>query len=206
MKPLDVFMPIIHRFAPGCPEPTAFAAIREAAIKFCERTRLWRCDDEFDVTANECADVAVPYGAALYEMELVQFNGRDLRPVSTQWLDEQAPEWRTNTQASQAQYVTQYSEDTLTFYPPDNGRVKVYGLLKPTLDADSLPDFIADKYRKTIADGALSELLIIPGKTWMSADLAVFFGSRFDRELDRLSTKTIKGQQRAPVRTKAQFF
>ncbi|AXG67776.1 hypothetical protein [Ralstonia phage GP4] len=206
MKPLDVFMPIIHRFAPGCPEPTAFAAIREAAIKFCERTRLWRCDDEFNVGADECAEVAVPYGAALYEMELVQFNGRNMRPVSTQWLDEQVPDWRTTTQSGQAQYVTQQSEDTLTFVPAEAGSVRVYGLLKPTLDADSLPDLLADTYRKTIADGALSELLIIPGKAWMSADLAVFFGTRFDRELDRLSTKTIKGQQRAPVRTRAQFF
>lgn len=208
MKPLDVFMPIIHRYAPGCPEPTAFGAIREAAIKFCERTRLWRCggEDEFDVRADECADVAVPYGAALYEMERVEFNGRDMRRVSTQWLDEQHPNWRNNKQVSQAQYVTQICEDTLIFYPPDNGHVKVYGLLKPTLEADSLPDLLADKYRKTIADGALSDILIIPGKSWMNADLAVFFGNRFEAELGRLGTKTIKGQQRAPVRTKAQLF
>ena len=40
MKPIDDFLPLILPRAPGCPEPIAFDAIRQAAIEFCERTRI----------------------------------------------------------------------------------------------------------------------------------------------------------------------
>lgn len=79
-------------------------------------------------------------------------------------------------------------------------------LLKPSEEAEELPDFLIDLYARVLADGALAEILSIPGQLFTSVDLAVYHAGRFERELDRLASQHVRGQQRAPVRITPQFF
>jgi hypothetical protein len=206
MKELDLFMPHILPFAPGCAEPTAFYGIRQAAIDFCERTRLWRYEDEFTVSTDLSEAIMAPYGAVVHEIEQVLFDGQPLEPKTTQWLDQRQIGWRAGSLSGRPNYVTQTAPDTLQVVPAYAGTVNLSLWLKPSQDCDELPDFMVDQYRETIAHGALGRILITPNQSFTSLDLAAIFAQRFAMKIDSLSTKGSTGQQRAPLRTRASNF
>lgn len=205
MKALDVLLPRILPRAKNCPEPTALAGIRTAAIEFCERTRLWRGTDSAEIEADGLHTVVVPSDAVLHEIESARFNGLPIDPVAVSWLDDEVLEWRTRT-GSLGKWFTQLEPGTVRVVPAAEGTLDLSLFLKPAETALLLPDFMLDVHARTLADGALAEILTIPGQPFFSAELAMFHAGRFKAELDRLCSASIKGQQRAPARTRPQFF
>lgn len=205
MTDLDVFLPRILPYAPGCPEPTAFAAIILAAQQFCERTRLWRDEDQFNITPSSCNVVCVPEGAVLFEIEHALLDGRPLEPISVGDLDRDTPDWRTR-EASGGRWITQTEPGAVLVVPKCSGSLLLTTTLKPAEEADQLPDFLAREHRQVIADGALAEILMTPNQPFTAPDRAQFYAMRFENRLGQLSTASIKGQQRAPTRTRPQFF
>ena len=205
MKPIDDFLPLILPRAPGCPEPIAFDAIRQAAIEFCERTRIWRDTDQF--MADEFGDIFAPAQSVVYQIEDARFDGRRLIPIGVQDLNGMYPDcdWTTKT-GEQPQYVTQLHPDTIKVVPSMSGMVTLTLLLKPTNNAQELPDFIFDQYARTIADGALAEILMIPGQPYTNPQGGAMYSQRFQQRLDSLQVQGLKGQQCAPIHTKASFF
>ena len=204
MTDLDVFLPNIMPKAPGCPEPTAFAEIIAAARKVCERLRIWRSDDEFTVTPTSCNVMCAPDGADVYEIENALLDGRQLQPISLNDLNDLVPNWRTTTEGGK--WITQQERGSVLVVPASTGTLGLSLILTPSEDADQLPDFLARDYRGLIADGALAEILMLPMQSFTDPARAQFFQARFDQELGRLSNQGIKGQQRAPSRTRAQYM
>ena len=205
MKPLEELFTRIMPRVKNCPEPVAAAGVRVAAIEFCERTRLWRSSDTFNVSEADCNVVAVPYGAVLHEIESARFGGLPLEPVSISWLDDEIYQWREKT-ATVGKWITQTEPDTVRVVPAADGLLDLSLILKPSNDTDQIPAFMVNAHARALADGALAEILTIPGQPFYNPDLAMFHSNRFRAELDRLFNMSIKGQQRAPTRTKAFFF
>jgi hypothetical protein len=206
MTDLDVFLPSIMPYAPGCPEPTARAAIITAARMFCERTRLWRDNDQFTVTPTSCNVVCAPVGGELFEIEHASLDGRPLEPISIGDLDRNMPDWRTRTEAEGARWITQVEMGSVLVVPRTTGTLSLSVFLKPAEDADQLPDFLAQHYRRIIADGALAEILMTPGQPFTAPDRAQFYSMRFESRLGGLVAQSITGQQRAKLRTRPQYF
>lgn len=207
MSSLDSFLGHVRPWAPGVPDPTAYKNIRLAAIEFCERTRLWRYEDDFAVTAEDCDDgVCTPSGAVLHDIEVVMFNGQELLPKATRDLDRLEKGWRTGeTGGGLPKYYTQLAENTLRIVPAMDGQIYLCLRLKPNQTTTDLPAFL-DNYREVIAWGALGRLLTIPGQSYSSPELGTFYAQKFSEKLDRLSTKGVTGQQNAPKRSRARFF
>lgn len=205
MTELDVFLPKIMPYVPGCPEPTAFANIIKAAQEFCERTRLWRGDDTFTVTPTSCNVMCAPQGADVYEIESAYVDSVKLEPISLADLDNHHSQWRDWTEG-QGRWITQIEHGTVLIVPKCTGKLKLSTFLRPSEDADQLPDFLSQLYRQCIADGALAEILMLPGQPFSAPDRAQFYSMRFETKLGELSSRTIKGQQRAPARVRAQFM
>lgn len=208
MTDLEQFLTKVLPFAPGCPEPTAFEHIRNAAIDFCETTRLWRFEDTFEV-GDEPNILCTPQGAAIHEIERCDFNGIKLEPRSLDWLDEHAPRWRSDEDvltATQPEWFTQVWPDTIRVVPYSTGRLKVWLRLKPAQDAEQLPDFLFKEYGTLIGWGALAGVLMLPNQTFSDPNRATYFQAKFDQALGRTSKRQSSGQQRAPIRTKANFF
>ena len=205
MKPIDDFLPLILPRAPGCPEPIAFDAIRQAAIEFCERTRIWRDTDQF--MADEFGDIFAPAQSVIHQIEDARFEGHRLTPVSVQDLNERYPGYDWTTQSGdQPKYITQIHPNTVKIVPAWEGMITMTILLKPSNDAQELPDFIFDQYARTIADGALAEILMIPGQPYTNPQGGAMYSQRFQQRLDSLQVQGLKGQQCAPIHTKASFF
>lgn len=205
MIELDVFLPDIMPYVPGCPEPTAFARIIKASQEFCERTRLWRDEDSFKITPTSCNVVCAPDGADLFEIEHASIDGCVLTPISICDLNKLHPGWR-EYEAGQGQWITQFEHGSVTIAPKCTGTLKLSTYLRPSNDAEQLPDFLSRHYRQVIADGALAEILMLPGQSFTDPSRAQFYSMRFESKLSGLTDRTIKGQQRAPSRVRAQFM
>lgn len=208
MSSLDSFLPYVRPWAPGVPDPTAYKAIRQAAVEFCERTRLWKFEDDYDVTEQDCnSGILTPSGSILHDIEVVMFDGRELLPATPTDLDRMEKGWRTGDLGSGLpRYYTQIDQNTLRIVPAYAGHVYVCLRLKPSLDATDLPDFIGSEYSEVIGWGALSRVLTVPGQSYSNPDLGMFYATKFAGKLDALSIKGTTGQQNAPKRSRGRFF
>jgi len=206
MKSLDEFLQHINLYAPGCAAPTAYFGIRQAAIEFCERTRMWRFEDYFEVQGTESEAMFAPAASVIHDIEAAWFDDQKLTPKTVDWLDKNCNGWRDGSLTGQPQYITQTEPNTLRIVPAAAGTVKVSLILKPAQDADEVPDFLVDQYRMVIGNGALSYILVIPNQSFTNMDMANGFGATFQGKLTSLSTKGSTGQQRARARTRGSFF
>lgn len=205
MLPLDDILPSLLPYAPGCAIPTAYFGIRGAAREFCERTRMWRYQDDFTVDGTG-DDILAPSGAEVLEIESALFDGQPLEPKTVKWLDENCVGWRANELTGASLYITQTEPDTIRLVPVQSGTLSIAMFLKPSNDCEELPDFLVNKYRETIAYGALQRILLIPNQSFSSIEAGVGFGSAFERDLDTAMNKGYTGQQKARLRSKSSFF
>lgn len=206
MSDFTVFYPRLMQYAPGCAEPAMEDAIRLAVIDFCENTRLWRYSVDVATAAFGPIAITTPTDSVIFDIEMSRVDGQRLEPATTFYLDDQFDDWRDSTCTGQPQYVTQLSEDEISIVPWQACTISLRVRLKPSIDAETIPDFIALKYQSTIQSGALSRLLMLPGQPFTNPDLAMSFAAQFQRDLDKFSSQQTTGQQRAPARTKARFF
>ena len=208
MSTLDSFLGYVRPWAPGVPDPTAYKAIRGAIIEFCERTRLWKFEDDFDVSIEDCnSGIFTPNGSVLHDIEVVLFDGQELTPITTRDLDHREKGWRIgDTSGGLPKYYTQIDQSTLRIVPAREGHVYLCLRLKPSQDSNDIPDFISREYNEVIGWGALSRVLTVPGQSYTNPDLAGFYAQKFADKLDRLSVKGTTGQQNAPKRSRGRFF
>lgn len=205
MIDLEQFLPHIIPQAPGCPVPTAFAGIIKAAQDFCERTRLWRDQDQFNVTPTSCNVICAPEGADLFEIEAASLDGVALEPISLGDLERRLPGWRTD-EPGVGRYITQTEPGSILVLPRTTGKLALATILRPANDADQLPDFLGKLYERTIVDGALAEILMTPGQNFTDPNRAQFYSARFEGKLSKILNRTVQGQQRAKMRTRPSFF
>lgn len=193
---LDALHPFIAPHVRACPDPVIDHCIRQAAREFCQRTRVWRVTDTFPVTGGAEEIISVPAGAALVEIEDAWFNDIQLSPGR----------FALGAAEGEPAMFTQVLPNTLMVRPPGAGMLRLSLFVMPSLDAGQLPDFLVSIYAQPIASGALYRLLMIPGENWSNPPLGMAHRAEFDRAMDRNFAAHMKGQQRAPVRTKYRFI
>lgn len=208
MKEIDAILPRVLSYAPACPEPFAIGEIRDAAIEFCKRTRTWKDTDRFDVTAAGCREILSPPQSQIFEIESARMNGTKLTPVTLRKLDLLFARWREEDDTAEGipSWIAQLSPNSVTLSPRGPGTVDLTLILMPTQDTDKLPDFLVDMYQQEIADGAIGSVLMMPEKDFANPQLGAFFSKKFEETLDRLAPRGTKGQQRAPLRSRGQYF
>jgi len=201
MREIADMMRLVLPFAPGCPEPVAVQYLREAAITFCERTRIWRASDKFNVQGGCDEVLCTPSYAQIYEIERAWFNDRDLEPAPYGGFD------RHEYRDALPRYITQASPESVRLVPGalEEGVLTLSLFLKPSQDAEDLPDILTE-HERVIADGALNRILLIPNQPFTSPDMAAAYGQSFQSGLDRLFNLNVRGKQRAPVRIRGRYF
>lgn len=216
MKDIELLLPRVLEKAPACPEPTALRHLRDAAIEFCRRTRIWRSSDDFTIAAeDDCETVAAPQGAVIYEITNARFvatpeddeeeadatSGTDLEAVTIDWLDKERPGWRD--EEGSPIYLTQSAPDTVRVVPKpeDGGTLTLELILLPTIDAEQVPDVLIDSYSREIADGAIGSVLLLPAE-FGNPELGALHAGLFERALGRFADRIPRGQQRAKRRTR----
>lgn len=208
MTPIDIdeFLPDVKTFARACPDPLARRFIREAARELCQRGRVWKERDEFDVTASNCEGVCSFEDASIDTIEWAMLDETELEPKTPAWLDDWQADWATTDEVGTARFITQLTPNSVAIVPKAAGRLQVRYALIPSRTAMTMPDFLLEQYGTEIAKGAAGRILVLPNTEYTNPQLGSAYVSEFKALLDSLSIKAAKGQQNAPLRTKGQYF
>lgn len=207
---LTDLLPYVIPYAAGCPDMVAAQGIRRAAIEFCARTKCWRHKVTQTITDREVT-IDVPAHATIHLIDRVSFGDDDLDPVLLH--DTVATDMAQDGSPHQ---FTQVTPNTILFWPYAEGDLTVTAFLKPRNGQaygqngagptqnyfDQIPDFVFANYVDQIAHGALSHILSLPGQTFTDMQAAMTYKGMFEAGMNRASTDYLRGQQRAPLRTK----
>lgn len=211
MRSFADFLPFVLPYAPSCPEPLAIQYLRQAAIDFCQRTRFWRYVDEFDVAGDTSEIIVTPGQSSLFEIEKAWFKptGGDhwveLRRLPYSQIDQTLLDETTDTYTV-PNVISQIDYNTVTLVPRVSGKLRISMFLSPSYEATGCPANLYSNFASTIADGALSEILMIPEQPYTNPNIAALKAGVFNAECDKNFALNVRGQQRAPARTKSSFL
>lgn len=205
MRDIFELAPFVLPFAPSCPEPVMVQYLREAAIKFCERSRSWRSDTVYPLITPEIS-IMSSCDAVIVDIESVRWRqdagdqwGMKLDPVP---YDEVAGEYRDGN----PRYYAQMNEGKLQVSPFTPGELRVVMYLKPDRQTFELPDYLIELHPEIIAAGALAQILMLPGYDFAEPNLAMVKLNDFNSACDSHFRDNNRGQQRARNRSKASFL
>jgi len=220
---LSAFLPLVLPSAPGLPVMTAELQLRLAAIEFCERTRCWRHMINLTFTDENHQVPVAPDYAAIHDFEFAVFASDSIqnRVLTPTQFSEIAPGGLTLYEGCAPEHISQITPNTVTIFPFAPGVVSLSVFLKPRHGQDfanaantlplqdyfnQVPDFLLTQWGEAIAAGALARALMMPQKQWTEMKLAAAHLARFERYCDQHFSHNIIRQQRAPRRTRSQFF
>lgn len=206
MVDIDDFLPKVLQYVRNAPEPTVKTHLRDILREFCEASRIWRETDAFAVAAPDYEILATTPDTDLLEFEECYFDGRKIDPIGLADLDTKLPGWRYSTDVGSAEYVTQLEPDTLRVVPREAGDLKLTLILQPSLTADSVPDFLLNKYGTQLGRGTAARVMLLPSTEFGNAELAGPLLTEFDRWMATTTNRVGKGQQRSRKRTKGSWF
>lgn len=172
------FYPYIQPYLPGCPEIVIEAHLQEAAAEFCLQSEVWRFDIEPDFTSGSTAEYEIdtPQNAVLENILSLYVEGHKVSAVTDRHYDLPS----TAAMARPVNYSI-YQDTQIRFYPTPDKKYTFegVGVLKPSLGATGVEDWIFETHGRCISYGAIALLAQIPGKEWSSSDLAMYYQAKF---------------------------
>lgn len=214
---LSALLPLLTPMLPGVPNPVIEFQLRQAAIVACERLKCWRETVEMVMTAND-ADIAAPSYAQVHEIEKATWEGVDL--TSAVFNDEDTEVMRGSAIEGRPSVFTQAVPDTITMIPYMDGTLRLSLILKPrqgqSFGADPLnpfsdaynvlPTFMLQQYGGLLRKGAVARVCELPDGGAFDLNRAAFYEAQFQDDLSKAQSRTLRGQQKAPLRTPARFM
>ena len=182
-KTWDNFFPYVQPHVPGCPEIIIQTHLQEAAAEYIARSELWRFDIESDFTSKNTSDyeIDVPTGAVLENILTLFVNGTPANRVTDRHFHV------SNTADNSAPTsFSIYQDNQIRFFPTPDRKYTFegVGVLKPSLSATGVEDFIFETHGRSIACGAIWRLTIIPGKEWSNPEVAMYYKNEFYKHMD----------------------
>lgn len=205
MLPIDDFIPLVTKHAPGFNDMAVISAIRQAARALCDVAPIWREKATVTVTDPSGQDLNAIEDAEIVRIETAFLDGVKLEPITITELDERKPLWRVDTEiAGSATYITQLMADQVTIYPLATGTLSASYLLKPSDEAENLPSVLKSRYPEVIGRGAASVLLTSPAT--QNPQLGLDHRAWFEAQVAGVKIKTFRGQQNGRIRASSNWF
>ena len=156
--------------------------------------------------------VAPPAFSAIHEIEYAEFEGRRLDPVQFSSMQSRAE--------GQPRYITQAWPGVVRVFPEAEGMLELSLFLKPTANSqygtdpqhplfdryNVVPEHYLSLHGNLIAAGALERILSMPRQSWSNMQEAARFAMIYREKADSSFRANMRGQQRAPIRTRFQDF
>lgn len=208
IKYSDLLDDVLPSLAADPSDPVTEHAIKRAVIEFCAGSWIWKhLPDPIDVTAGGAAyDLEPLSGSDVAMVMSVALDGYPLGPKSTDWLDANTNGWRTTT--STPKHFTQVDTEQLILAPvpaaTQAGGLTVTLALQPSQNSTGFPKWIANQHLYALADGAISRLMLMPGKPWTDLANGQDHRQRFDAAMANARAIAVGGLGRAPTRTAPQ--
>lgn len=211
MTPLSAFLPLVMPWAPAAPRPIVLQALRLAARELCVEGRIWR---KLITTAVSTRVVSLLDQVApdtIVAIQMAHLNGTKLTPRN---FDDLPADYLTAAEAN-PEWISQGEMDSVILYPFQPGTLETSLYLAPAAGTlygeaqeaqNTVQDFLFRDHAETISHGALGRILIVPGQDYSNPELAGFYKSQFKDACSTALAASLKGQMRAPQRTKTMWM
>ena len=143
--------------------------------------------------------------------KLLKISTYNIQQKTKDWLDDNVEDWQ-NLRREAIQYYRVISPGKIVIVPTPSVTIiqgmAVELILKPTFDAETLPDIIYDDYADGIAIGAKSRLMLMPNKKWSNLKLGAYFKGEFEKVIADAKSKARSGYrtENRKTRSKPHFF
>lgn len=184
------FTPFLARVvaaAPGLPDVAAHSYLRDAAIRFCEASGWLEREvvmpmacgvREYPVVPVECERVV--------RVVTVSINGDTLRPR------------RDILESGCGFRVEALETPDVTVWVDRDGdacdTLRVRYVAAPRRDACCLDARLAEEWGRALVEGALADVLLLPGHAFSDPRLAAVYGQRFEAAILRARTRRLRGR------------
>lgn len=203
----DLLGEVLPYLAADPSDPVTEGAIKRAVIELCTKALVWKhVEFTADVVAGVSAyQITPPTGSTVVGVAEVLYDGRQISAKSFSTLNATKPGWMS-TQGDPEAY-TQIETDRLILAPVPSSSV-VSGLhvtlyLAPEYDASEAPAWILERHRYAIAEGAISRLMMMPGKKWTDLQGGIDRRARFESQIANAANDATVGTASAVIRTTA---
>lgn len=195
---------------PGAPQALALNAIRNAAIEFCLKSKVWVVDhDPLSAIAGQSVyEFEPPTGAVVSGVVSAWFDGRRMAPTTQAELSDEFANWRTMN-GTPTRYLQENAGEIILFPIPASalaGALTMKVSLKPSRASTTIDSWLFESYLEAIAHGAKWKLMIMPKKPWSDGATALYHKEMFDAAVDGARLAAFKGLGKAPLRSTARFI
>lgn len=194
---------IVH--ARSAPEPTVDQALLDAARELLRRTRAWRVWLEPVTTLaadNQAATFAIPTASEIVRIERATLDGQPFE-VGNATLER--ADWSRFTAGTKALLSANLTTYVLRGTFPAGQALQVQVSLQPGDEATGIPDDLAARFHNVIADGAIAELLLIPGTDFYNPELAALRRNLFDQAIGEATVQLHRGYTATVPRTRPKW-
>ena len=191
MATLEAFINHVGPHVPGCPEEIILDAIRDSCIRFCTDTWVVRetlqafladSDEDTYTLTPISGDAVVGIISFLYdEVELAKKTEEELDIIDSGWrtADAGTPTMVTSPDTAGSIRLNRKAEVGTT------SEMRVRVATKPNPDDTEVQDVLLNEWFRAIKYGALEQLYEIPGKGWSDMKQSMWYGKRFNFEIQR---------------------
>ena len=201
MLSLENLLPRLIPQVPGCPNPPAIQALRDAAIEFCERSRVLRVTMDPVLTHAGTAeyDLDLPPGTELSMLVAVWVGGRPVPLLAEPYRAPLAGGFGASP-------GTDPGTLRLTPAPAEGGvPIVVRAAVRPTFSATSVPREL-EVWHDALVAGAVGRLAVIPGQPFTSPTMAVYAAQVFAAALSRARVEAVRDRTPGDLRVSARPF
>lgn len=168
---LESFIPKVQPYVPGCPRALIVEHIRDAAIRFCEESTIWRetLDSADAVIGVDDYTMTPDNFSRVTTIVNIMYDGTPIEHKTEEELDHIDYKWRTGITGTPKYYtllapnrfkLSRVPEATIT----DGLVVRV--ALKPLPSATTVADILFNDWYLQIAEGAKASLKGMKEKIW----------------------------------------
>ena len=201
--PWSAFYPDVLVHVKGCPLPLVDHHLRAAAIDLCQRSRRFKVDMAAFNTVAGTPTYALAPGAGMETVVILDasIDGMPVDPATRAELSS-VVDWATET-GEPSKYLMDGDDETVRLWKtPDAAyRVALTLAVKPAEASTGIEQWFADRYRRTIARGALAELLAIPKSPWTDMEMAGLRFEQFEAGVRAAEGQALKDGTNAMLRT-----
>jgi hypothetical protein len=200
MTPFEDLLPELAVRLPGCPEPLALAMLRQAAIGFCHETHILK--GGVDEVLTRAGEAEYELFAQESEVEFIMLDALHCNDTPLRALTrDQLRGWPHSMQTREGAPVgyLQLGPNTVRLLPVPAtvSTLRATGVLRPTRDADSLPDGLAGRWEQAIIDGATMRAALIPDQPFSNPNLAAYYQGQFAAARQQARIEANRGSSRA---------
>jgi hypothetical protein len=206
MAALSAFAKYVRPDVPGCPDIMILDAILRAGIEFCKSTKIIKQSLSINTVVDQ-ARYALNTTAGTVADEVLQVSRGEFYDLNKSSFKEFENCGMDKLSGNpQYFYMDAGSELVLGNIPNSVEPLDIVVKIRPTENATTLPDELADRYLFEIASGAKSVLMLMAKQAWSDPQLASINRGLFQEAIDKTNLREAKGASRTPLRVASHFF